>query len=188
MANDYKRLGYAGSGSSSGSSFVKDPVADLVNLPAVNNSFGDLRYVNAVDQWYQWNGGSWESWVTYLTADTVLITDAGNFPISSGVTATELSYLTGVSSNIQDQINALGTISIAFNSTGDWLGPSAGQYTLVILQSSHLKAEPITEVFELNGSDFDLVHTNVSIDPSTNIVISVSEVPDLRFAGKITIS
>jgi hypothetical protein len=189
MANSYKRLGFTGSGAGGGSSFVKDPVSTLPQLPSLGNTAGDLRYVNSVDQWYQWNGGSWESWTTYLTSDTVLITDTNKLPISSGITALELSRLTGVSSNIQDQLDVLESNSFTFNNTTSWDGPTSGKYTFTVLYTTHEKLNPIVEAFELNGSDYDLVFTEVSIDStSSNITISVSEVPDLRFSGKITIS
>jgi hypothetical protein len=188
MANSYKRLGYTGAGAGGGSGFVKDPVATLPALPSLGNTASDLRYVNSVDQWYQWNGSSWESWTTYLTSNMVLVTNGVKQPISSGITATELGYLTGVTSNIQGQIDALGSFSATFNESGDWLGPFGGYYTISFSQASHQKDDPIVEVFEVNGGVFSLVHTGIEVDGSINVIIAVSGSPDLRFAGKIIIS
>ena len=46
-----------------------------------------------------------------LTASRVVITNADKELISSDITVTELNALDNISSNIQEQINALGQIS-----------------------------------------------------------------------------
>lgn len=90
MANIYKRLGYAGSGGGGGSSFVKNPVMTFGALPSIGNNFGDLRYVQDVNQWYTWDGMGWVSWTTVLLANRVMVTDANGQPASSSVTSTQI--------------------------------------------------------------------------------------------------
>lgn len=106
MANKYIRLGYTGAGGG-GSSFVKDPVANPAALPSSGNNAGDLRYAISVNQWYEWDGASWNSWVGDLDPSKAMITDANGLPDSSAVTATELGYVAGVTSGIQSQINTV---------------------------------------------------------------------------------
>lgn len=63
-----------------------------------------------------------------LTGNMALVSDASGLPVASTVTDTELSYLSGVTSNIQEQINALsgstfGDIVISNSPlTGDGFG------------------------------------------------------------------
>lgn len=76
----------------------------------------------------------------------------------------------------------------SFNATTDWSGPTSGLYSKTVAFATHAKANPIVETFETNGAVFDLVNTEVSVDASYNVSILVTEIPDLRFAGKLIIS
>lgn len=105
MSNVYKRLNYPSAGGG-GSSSVKDPVSNVAALPLVGNNPDDLRYVESVHQWYQWDGSQWNNWTTDETANRVLVTDANKQPISSSTTTTQLSYLDATSS-IQTQLNTV---------------------------------------------------------------------------------
>ena len=49
------------------------------------------------------------SQVTGLTGSRALVSDSSGHPAVSGVTATELGYLDGATSNIQNQINSLNS-------------------------------------------------------------------------------
>ena len=57
MANIFKRISYPNTGS--GSSSVKDPVADVASLPLSGNNTDDLRYVIAEENFYRWTGAAW---------------------------------------------------------------------------------------------------------------------------------
>jgi hypothetical protein len=70
---------------------------------------------------------------------------------------------------------------------GDWVGPSAGEYTLTIAFAFHGVTNPTVACYETNGANFDLVAYPVKIDASHNIVITAGQTPDTRFVGKIVI-
>lgn len=67
------------------------------------------------------------SQVTGLTASRALVSDSSGHPAVSSVTSTELSYLDGVTSSIQTQINRKSTV--AFNSSLD-SGKEIGEITI----------------------------------------------------------
>jgi hypothetical protein len=77
-----------------------------------------------------------------------------------------------------------------FNATTDWGSPSAGYYTITIPAATHLRgANPVIQVFELVGSDYDVIDTTIFIDSLTNAIsIKSLQSPDSRFAGKIIIA
>ncbi len=70
---------------------------------------------------------------------------------------------------------------------GDWIGPSAGEYTLTIPFSFHGVTNPVCACYEENSGTFDLVLYPVNVNSSNNIVIKASQTPDTRFIGKIVI-
>lgn len=74
-----------------------------------------------------------------------------------------------------------------FNNTTDWTGPSAGLYTLSLPFSFHSVVNPSINVYEYNGSSYDIVLISSNVDTSNNITINVSEIPDNRFTGKLVI-
>jgi len=79
------------------------------------------------------------------------------------------------------------TYSESFSS-GNWVGPSGGEYTYTILQSVHEKGtDPIVQVFENNAGVFELVETGVEVDSFGNVTITVNETPDTRFPGRVVI-
>lgn len=77
-----------------------------------------------------------------------------------------------------------------FNANTDWGSASGGFYTITIPASTHLKGgSPVIQIFELIGSDYDVVDTTLYIDSNTNsISFKALENPDSRFAGKIIIA
>lgn len=77
-----------------------------------------------------------------------------------------------------------------FNSTTNWGAASGGYYTITIPQATHGKGgNPMIQVFELIGSDYDVVDTTIFIDSGTNAIsIKALETPDSRFQGKIVIA
>jgi hypothetical protein len=70
---------------------------------------------------------------------------------------------------------------------GDWVGPSAGEYTLTIPFSFHGVTNPVAACYETNGLTFDLVMVAVNVNASHDIVITTNQTPDTRFVGKIVI-
>ena len=68
----------------------------------------------------------------------------------------------------------------------DWVGPSAGEYSLTIPFSFHAKANPVVTCLETNGSDFDLIDAAILLT-NNDVKIVVLSTPDTRFVGKIFI-
>lgn len=77
-----------------------------------------------------------------------------------------------------------------FNATTDWGAASGGFYTITIPLATHVKgSNPVIQIFELNGSDYDVVETTVFIDSATSAIsFKALPSPDSRFQGKIVIS
>lgn len=70
----------------------------------------------------------------------------------------------------------------------DFTGPTLGIYELSYPAATHLIGlYPLIQVFELSGAVYSPVDVQTVIDGSGNIVISVNEVPDQRFDGRIII-
>lgn len=106
----------------------------------------------------------------------------GDIAIFDGVTGKLLAD-SGISiSSISPNFTA------TFNATTDWAGPAGGSYTITILKATHLKDAPVVQLFELNAPDYIVVETGIRVDPSDNVFITVNSTPDLRFAGKISLS
>lgn len=80
------------------------------------------------------------------------------------------------------------TFTQTFNNTTSWAGPSGGSYTFTVLASAHGKnTEPLVQVYELNGSDYEQVDVEVIINTSGDVTIRVTETVDTRFVGKVVI-
>lgn len=76
-----------------------------------------------------------------------------------------------------------------FNATTDWGAASGGFYTITIPLATHSKGNnPVIQIFELIGSDYDVVETTVFIDSVTGAIsFKALQSPDSRFQGKIVI-
>ncbi len=70
---------------------------------------GQFTYLTGSDVLQKWTGSAWETvgGVPSLTASRAVATDGSGALTASTVTATELGYLSGVTSSIQTQINAI---------------------------------------------------------------------------------
>jgi len=77
----------------------------------------------------------------------------------------------------------------SFNATTSWGSPSGGVYSYQVLEATHEKGQhPIVQVFELSGGIYEVVTPNsVDVDSSGNVTITVTEVLDARFQGKLVI-
>lgn len=76
---------------------VKGSVANQGALPSDSNKTGDVYNVEDTGMNYVWNGTQWDALGSVTTLTTLGVT----------ATATELNYVKGVTSAIQDQINAV---------------------------------------------------------------------------------
>jgi len=74
-----------------------------------------------------------------------------------------------------------------FNATSDWTGPSGGYYSMTVLASAHGKGTtPTSEVYIVNGSDFDETTAEAKkVNATGDIVLKVPD--DLRFAGRLIV-
>lgn len=70
---------------------------------------------------------------------------------------------------------------------GDWVGPSAGEYTLTVAYSFHGITNPKAVCYESNGANFEQVIVPTTVNASNDIIITVNETIDARFLGKIVI-
>lgn len=76
-----------------------------------------------------------------------------------------------------------------FSTPTSWGSPSAGNYTLTVPVATHGKGQnPIVQILELSGPNYVTIAISHTVDPSGNIIIQVSETPDLRFNGKIIVA
>jgi len=72
--------------------------------------------------------------------------------------------------------------------SGDWTGPSGGEYSLVINEAAHLKGVyPTVTIYELVSGSYEEVTCSITIDNSGLITIKVLETPDNRFNGRVII-
>lgn len=86
-----------------------DDVRDYVNDIAAGTIVGTINAGSANRLTYYASAGNTVDDLTAITASRALVSDANGLPIASSVTATELGYVSGVTSAIQTQINALNT-------------------------------------------------------------------------------
>lgn len=75
---------------------------------------GQFTYLTGSDVLQKWTGSAWETvgGVPSLTANRAVATDGSGSLTASTVTATELGYLSGVTSSIQTQINGAGSYKL----------------------------------------------------------------------------
>lgn len=119
------------------------------------------------------------------------------------VTKTEKAYIKSaipndeVSDKILDMIEQfdsgnsdLGNTDIKYTKTvllGDWMGPSANEYTLTVAFSFHGIINPKAVCYEINGAEFELILVPTKVNSNNDIIITVNQTPDARFVGKIVI-
>jgi hypothetical protein len=100
---------------------VRPSVADLAALPAVGNEIRDIRFVQAENQWYYWDGGAWQpvgggggGGVVSVSATAPIASSGGVNPVisiqDSGVSAASYGSATDVP---QITITAKGVVSTA---------------------------------------------------------------------------
>jgi hypothetical protein len=79
--------------------------------------------------------------------------------------------------------------STTFNATTDWGAPAGGYYTWIITQAVHLMGTNTNVIVEqVDGSDYDIVFCdNVKILANGDVSLRVTQIPDGRFAGRITL-
>lgn len=65
---------------------------------------------------------------------------------------------------------------------------NAGMYEYTVLATTHAEGtSPTCQIFELVGSDYELVFPAIIVNASGDVTIQVTGTPDLRFDGKIVI-
>lgn len=120
-----------------------------------------------------------------LTGNFDIVTQTGDIDFSA--IQGQIDDLTNRLDDVELDITDLQTFSQVFV-TGDWLGPVSDTYYLVIPFVSHGKLNPIIQIYESVLTDYQQVECFTFVNNLNDIVISVNQVPDLRFNGKIIIS
>lgn len=185
---------------------VKGRIAEQKFFTFIANAVGPADHVIDVVQWdfLQINITVYDSTSNYVKLD------ASGFNTDSAALQTVQVPNGSDLSNVSDLIfiSSDNTVTITGNSTTgtidfqaaavaskyiksvaliDWVGPSAGEYTLTIPFSFHGVTNPIATCFENNAGSFDLILLPVNVDASNNVKITVNQTPDSRFVGKIVI-
>jgi hypothetical protein len=73
-------------------------------------------------------------------------------------------------------------------SIGSWISDS-GEYVLSIAEATHQRGNDlIVQVYEINGSIFQLVDVAAEVTPTGDVNIKINQIPENRFEGRITIA
>ena len=73
--------------------------------------------------------------------------------------------------------------------SANFTGPGGGFYTLSLAAATHGKGtNPVVQIYETNGANFEQVFAFCQIDGSGNITMKVTASPDSRFSGKLIVS
>jgi len=92
-----------------------------INFPAEPEVGDEYTYNNRT---WTWSGEVWTPNRAQYTADRDIISDQDGYLVASTVTSTEVSYLDGVTSSIQTQLNAKAPLASP-NFTGEPTAPTA---------------------------------------------------------------
>jgi hypothetical protein len=114
-------------------------------------------------------------------ADTVIVSDGSGFLVGGGATATELNYLSGVTSSIQTQLNSKGSVAGAdtqiqynnagaFGATPDFLWDNSGNKKLTVNGDFHFT----TTVGNFILSDSDGIEMQVKDELFINMIDSAT--------------
>lgn len=113
-----------------------DAVADVASLPASGSYTGEAVLVLSVGAIYYWDGAAWQvvnSSVVALTPNRAVVTDGSGELAAAATTATEIGYVSGVTSAIQTQLNgkqATGNYITALTSDVSASGPGSATATV----------------------------------------------------------
>jgi hypothetical protein len=73
-----------------------------------------------------------------------------------------------------------------FNNTSDWT-LNGSNYELTILSATHGKANPVVQTFEIIAGVEDVVFPTIIKTAGNDIILQVTQVPDLRYNGRVII-
>jgi hypothetical protein len=115
-----------------------------------------------------------------------------DFDAFSFVSSDNTILISGNNSTKTIDLKVIGTLGDAFsdtfNATSNWGTPALGVYSISYPQSLHAKGTtPTIDVYELVVSQYIPVEVPMTIDLSGNVILQVSETPDLRFEGIVII-
>ena len=75
-----------------------------------------------------------------------------------------------------------------YNATTDWSGPSAGYYTRTVTATTHGMGTSPTIAVRMGSAPYTRVlPDSLSVAVNGDLTISVTQIPDLRFAGQMVI-
>ena len=153
---------------------------------------------------YLWDGSAFQRIVSGANVSSVngatgvVVLTAGDIGATAGGAGTPTAGAT----DVQAQLDALNTAvdnlqdeNVSFTDTFaliDWAGPTSGRYTHTTTQATHgLTSADLIDVQvqeEISANNYRIVRTRVDINTSSgDVVLTVREVPDARFVGRVII-
>ena len=176
---------------------ITSTASELNILDGVTTDAGELNYVDGVTSNIQTQldgkQGSLSGSATTIDTETLLaslamVTDSNGKVAVSAVTATELGYVSGVTSNVQTQLNTKGTVNtlsdLSITSTAselnilDGVTADAGELNYVDGVTSNIQTQ-------LDGKQGSLSGSATTIDTET-LLASLAMVTDSN--GKVAVS
>lgn len=155
---------------------VKGSVANQGALPQEENKTGDVYNVEDTGMNYVWNGTKWDALGSVTTLSTLGVT----------ATATELNYVKGVTSGIQDQINGLKTVATT-GANGmmskedkaklDGIEANANHYVLPAATSGALGGVKSSAEVVVGGDGTMTIGTGINVSRFTNDAGYLTTIP-----------
>ena len=145
----------------------KGSVANQGALPKSDQTTGDVYNVEDTGMNYAWNGTSWDALGTVTTLTSLGVT----------ATATELNYMSGVTSGVQGQINGLkavattganGMMSAADKKKLDGIEENANHYVLPAATSGALGGVKSSAEVVVGGDGTMTIGTGINVSRFTN--------------------
>ena len=177
---------------------------NFVNLKTITGLASEVANVSTYDE-IEIECTTFDPQVNVVKVIASSFNEAGgstDIDVPSGDNLTEVELLTFTSSDSSVTITgnditktidlkvsaSFGGAYVDSFSTGDWTGPVLGVYSLSYLQAIHLKGvNPTIDIYESIASVYSPLEVSTEIDVSGNIVLQVSQIPNLRFNGLIII-
>lgn len=161
---------------------VKDGVIDDANI-ATNAAIARSKIASGTANRLVQNDGTGAlSEVAAITANRALISDANGLPVASTVTNTELASLTGITGNIQDQIDAIATEGTGYlraDGTTAFTGnQNADGFTINNLVNPTSPQDAATKDY-VDDSIVAAEGANKSLSNLTTVALNTDLLPDL---------
>ena len=154
----------------------KGSVANQAALPKSDQTVGDVYNVEDTGMNYAWNGESWDALGTVTTLTSLGVT----------ASATELNYMTGVTSGVQGQIDGLkavattganGMMSKEDKAKLDGIEANANHYVLPAATSGALGGVKSSAEVAVDGEGTMTIGTGINVSRFTNDAGYLTTIP-----------